>query len=275
VSSDSELRQAAEAIRRAEKIVVFSGAGISVESGVAAFRAGGSLWKEFPPEQFATRHGLVRTAKRDPNRFWRFLCAIIGPIADARPNAAHRAIVELERHAQVTVVTQNIDGLHQDAGSKVVHEVHGSLLETRPRGSRSPNRRLTRRQLQSIARALRRAPRLLRLPWSLAAIRPLAGPGLRGIHLPNLVLFGESLAEPAWSEAMEAARGCDVLLVIGCSLEVWPAAFLPIDAKVNGATVIAIDPEFRPGDIWLKGPAAEITPRLLEAAFGDGKPPAT
>ena len=267
-----ELSRAAAALRRAQKIVVFTGAGISVESGVPAFRGGDSLWSEFAPEEFATRSGLIRAARRDPDRLWRFLCAVIGPIADAQPNSAHRAIAELEQFAKVAVVTQNIDGLHQDAGSKVVHEIHGSLMEIALVKNRKAAGRLTRCRLQSIAARLRRAPRPLRLPWSLAAIRPLAGLGWRGAHFPNLVLFGDSMAEPAWSKSLTAASECDVLIQIGCSGEVFPAATLPMEAKANGATVIAIDPEERPADIWLAGSAGERMAQLVQLAFRRGSP---
>src|SRR5687768_10595357 len=117
-------------LREAQRIVVFTGAGISDESGIPTFRDADGLWQEFPPNQFATWPGLLRVAAREPRRLARFLRAVIEPIAVANANAAHRAIEKLEHYKHVTVITQNIDGLHQDAGNTIVHEVHGSILET-------------------------------------------------------------------------------------------------------------------------------------------------
>lgn len=268
---EQALARAAAALRSARRIVVYTGAGISVESGVPAFRGGGSLWAEFQPEQFATRSGLLRVALRDSDKFWRFLCAVIGPIADAAPNAAHLAVARLEQIAQVTVVTQNIDGLHQEAGSGRVLEIHGSLQQLVRRDGRSC-RRLSRRRLQAMARWLRRAPRPLRLLWSLGSLRPMAGFDWRGVYYPRLVLFGDSLAEPEWTEALQEASRCDCLLQIGCSGQVFPAAMLPMEAKAHGAVVIAVDVKSRPADIWLEGTAASVVPRLIEAAAAPEAP---
>lgn len=262
------LSEAAMALRAAKRIVVFTGAGISVESGVPAFRGGGGLWTEFPPEEFATREGLIDVAKRDPDRFWQFLCAVIGPLADAEPNAAHRAVANLERHGEVSVVTQNIDGLHQDAGSQRVYETHGSLREVVYRRNKHRKTRLSRKKLKSIAARLRRAPARFRLPLSLWAMRSLAGVDLRGVYFPNLVLFGDMMAQPAWDNALAAAQNCDCLVQIGCSCEVYPAATLPLEAKANGATTIAIDVEPVAADFCLIGSAGRLAPQLVEAAFG-------
>lgn len=268
MSDERLLAEAATILRKSKRIVVFSGAGISVESGVPAFRGGGGLWTEFPPDVFATRSGLTDIAKRDPDRFWEFLCAVIGPRADAEPNAAHRAVADLESFIQVSVVTQNIDGLHHDAGSRRVYETHGSLREVVYRRGKRRKTRLSRKKLQSIATRLRRVPSRLRLPLSLWAMRSLAGVDLRGAYFPNLVLFGDMMAQPAWDNALAAAQNCDFLLQIGCSCEVYPAATLPSEAKANGAAIIAIDVERVSADISLVGPAAQIVPRVIDLAIG-------
>ena len=126
------MAQADDWLRRAGKVVVFTGAGASAESGVPTFRDDAGFWQEFAPEEFAHWKGLLATALVRPRRLAEFVYAVLGPIAAAEPNAGHRAIASLEKHANVTVVTQNIDGLHQEAGSRRVLEVHGSLLNSEP-----------------------------------------------------------------------------------------------------------------------------------------------
>jgi NAD-dependent deacetylase len=190
------------------------------------------------------------------------------PIAAARPNAAHRAIADMERHVGVTVVTQNIDNLHQEAGSTIVHEVHGSLFEIVTRRGRFL-RLLSRRELLRMAEALDHARHGWPvLPRVLVAIRLLAGLGLRGLHLPRIVLFGDAMAEPAWTNALAAVRQCDCMIQVGTSGTVQPAASLPWEAKSAGAKVITIDPNEGGGDVWLQGTAGTMLPRLCKAAFG-------
>jgi NAD-dependent deacetylase len=255
-------------LREASEVVVFTGAGVSAESGIPTFRDDEGFWQQFPVDQFATWQGLIRTALRRPRRLADFLYAVLQPIAAARPNAAHAAIAELEAHVGVTVVTQNIDNLHQEAGSTTVHEIHGSLFEVVTRKGRFV-RLLSRGELLQMAEALDRARRgRLALPRTLVAIRPLAGLGRRGIHLPRLVLFGDAMAEPAWSHAQEAVRHCDCLIQVGTSGLVMPAAMLPLEAKAAGAQVITIDPNQAEGDVWLRGTAATMLPALVQAAYG-------
>ncbi len=99
-------------------------------------------------------------------------------------------------------------------------------------------------------------------------MRRLVGAGKHGVYHPNLVLFGDALAEPAWSQALDTAHACDLVLQIGCSAAVWPAAGLPHEARDRGALVIVVDPQTASGDLWLKGHAADVVPRLLDLAFG-------
>ena len=195
------LSRAASWLRAAREVVVFSGAGVSAESGIPTFRDDEGFWQHFPVEEFATWRGLVRTAIRRPRRLAEFIHAVLHPIAVAKANAAHRAIAEMEKQVGVTVVTQNIDRLHQEAGSTIVHEVHGSLFEVVTRRGRFV-RLLSRPQLLRMAERLNRARHgWLVLPRVLLAIRPLAGIGFRGLHLPRIVLFGDAMAEPDWSRA--------------------------------------------------------------------------
>ena len=258
--------RAARWLREAREVVVFTGAGASAESGIPTFRDDDGLWRTFPPDEFANWASLLRMAAARPARAAEFVCAVLQPIAAARPNPGHVAIAAMERLARVTVVTQNIDGLHQEAGSTRVFEVHGSLLEiVAPRGR--VLRRLSRDDLRTIAAKLDRARRgpFVRLRV-LAAVRPMAGVRPSGVYRPNVVLFGDAMAEPAWSHALEACRRCDLMIQVGCSGAVWPAATLPEVAQSAGARVIAVDPSESPADLWLRGTAGEVLPEIVRHA---------
>jgi NAD-dependent deacetylase len=265
---EQELIGAARCLRRARRVVVFSGAGISAESGIATFRDADGFWQRFPPQQFATLSGLLQTALRQPQLLAEFLQAVIEPIGKARPNAAHRAVAELEQHAEVTVVTQNIDSLHQAAGSSRVHEIHGTLFEIVTRGGRLL-RRLSRDQLEQVAENLQHArQRRMRLARTAMSLRPVLGIGLRGLYRPKVVLFSEALIEPAWSLSEAAASTCDCLITVGASGLVYPAATIPQIARRSGARLVSVDPAEGTGaDFWLQGAAGAVLPALLRAAY--------
>ncbi len=249
---ESSLSRAASFLRSAREVVVFTGAGVSAESGIPTFRDDDGFWQNFPVNDFATWKGLVRTAIYKPRRVAEFIHALIRPIAEAKPNAAHRAVADMERHVGVTVVTQNIDNLHQEAGSTIVHEVHGSLFEVTRRGRF--HQLLSRPQLIGMADRLDRARRgWFVLPRTLWAVRPMAGLGPRGLHVPKLVLFGDAMAEPAWSNGLAATQACDCMIQVGTSGNVWPAAMLPQEAQSVGAKVITIDPNCGGGDVLAAG----------------------
>lgn len=263
------LNIAAWHLREARRVVVFTGAGVSAESGIPTFRDAGGLWAEFPPEQYATWDGIATAARKEPKRLAEFVHAVIAPIANAEPNPAHRAIAEIEKHKPVTVITQNIDGLHQLGGSTRVLEVHGTIYEVVSADGRTLKKTLRREQLQRIAEKVRRAKDgAFTLPRLLVAISKIAGVGVRGMHRPNLVLFGDALAEPAWTDALKAADQCDCLISVGTSGLVLPAAMIPSNAKAAGAKVITIDPTESSGDDWLRGTAGDMMPKLVAKAFG-------
>ena len=265
----SSLSEAAEILRSASHVVAFTGAGMSAESGIPTFRDDDGFWQRFPVESFATWRGIAGTALRRPRALAEFAFEVIQPIANAAANPGHRAIEQLEHHTKVTVITQNIDGLHQQAGNTIVHQVHGSLFEVVTTRGRF-RYLLSRDQLQRIAGRVgkcRRGPlALARLMW---ALRPWLGLGLRGAHRPRLVLFGDAMAEPDWSLATQAVADCDCLLQVGCSGMVMPAAMLPVQAKAAGATTIAIDPHPVAADCWLQGSAGDVLPKLLQALGRD------
>ncbi|HOW73537.1 MAG TPA: Sir2 family NAD-dependent protein deacetylase [Phycisphaerae bacterium] len=264
---DVLMDRAAELLRHAGKVVVFTGAGISAESGIPTFRDSDGLWSHFPPDQFATMGGLLATAAGSPRRVGEFIIALLEPVAKAAPNAGHKAIAALQTHTHVTVVTQNVDRLHQEAGSTRVHEVHGSLFDIvyRRGGTVSV---LTRPQMLDIVATLKKAmigsfPRTAML----AAIRPFFGIGRCGLYRPSIVLFGEAMAEPDWPNAVAASHDCDCMIAVGTSGSVFPAASLPLEASANGATVIVIDPGPARGDIGLRGTAGTVLPELVHRAF--------
>lgn len=259
---------AVASLRDARHVLVFTGAGVSAESGVPTFRDEGGLWERFPPERFASWAGLLDVATEEPRKLAEFLIEFIEPIVKAEPNAAHRAIARLEQFKDISLVTQNVDGLHQAAGSIIVREIHGTIFETVEATSGHFRRQLTRRDLSKMLRRLRKAQkRRFVLPRLMIAMRPLMGPRLSGVYRPNLVMFGDELSEPAWQQSQEAATQCDVFLSIGTSQTVWPAAGLPQTAADHGARVFAIDPAQPETGAWLEGKAGELLPKLVEATY--------
>lgn len=234
-------------LRQARNVTALTGAGISAESGVPTFRGPGGLWRSFRPEDLATPEAFAR----DPRLVWEWYAWRREKVAACRPNPAHHALVALEgRTPEFLLVTQNVDGLHAAAGSRRIVELHGSLWRTRCTVCHAP-------------RDDRRVP-LPELPP-----RCTEG-GCAGLLRPDVVWFGEPLPEPALNVALAAARQADVVLVIGTSSLVYPAAALPQIARDAGAFVVEVNPEPTPltalCQVSLRGQAAEIVPALLEPA---------
>jgi NAD-dependent deacetylase len=241
-----DVRRTAESLRRAQRIVVFTGAGISAESGVPTFReAQTGLWERFRPEDLASADAF----RRDPLTVWEWYRWRRALVDAAQPNAGHLAIAELQRRAPETVViTQNVDALHQAAGSGDVIELHGSI-----RRARCSSCGLTR-------------------AWSRdeACFPPVCSCG--ATLRPDIVWFGEMLPEAALSRAFEAAETCDAFLSIGTSNLVQPAASLPWIAAKRGALVsvinVSMDGQFHDKNVaHLTGPAGTILPHLLKLTY--------
>jgi len=244
------LAEAARALLHSTHAVAFTGAGVSVESGIPAFRGPDGIWSRYDPASIELGFFLTH-----PRESWLVIKEIFYDFfGQAEPNAAHAALADLE-HAGVIreVVTQNIDNLHQAAGSRVVWEFHGNS-----------------RQLVCLdCRSIRPVDEV-----SLDTLPPLCTCG--GLLKPDFIFFGEGIPEPARSRSFEAAQDCDVMLVIGSTGEVAPASMLPGVAKETGAMIIEINPEpslFTDAttDIFLQGKATEMMSGLA-AAMGDTSP---
>lgn len=239
-------QQAAELILAAGRVCVFTGAGMSAESGIPTFRdALTGMWENYEPEDLATPSGW----ERDRDLVWGWYADRARNLRAVQPNAGHLAIAELgqRKHdagGRVSIVTQNVDDLHERAGSRVDAHLHGSL--TTPRCERCDHR-----GGPDVAIAVPRPD------------CPACGASMR----PDVVWFGEMLPEAAWANASDAVSACDVLVIVGTSGVVKPAAQLPMIAADTGTPVIEVNPE--PSALtwlttaYLPGTAAAVLPRVL------------
>ena len=231
-------------LSRAGSVCVLTGAGVSAESGVPTFRGPGGLWRQFRPEQLATPEAFFR----DPLLVWEWYAWRREIISRARPNAAHHALAEMESEAaaggrRFTLLTQNVDGLHQRAGSRNVIRLHGDIWVLRCLDC-GGERRDTSVPLDPLP------PRC----------------DCSGLMRPGVVWFGEALPVEAWDRAARAAASSDLFLIVGTSALVEPAASLPFLARRNGARLLEINPEPTPvsdlADLTVRGKAAEVLGRL-------------
>jgi NAD-dependent deacetylase len=234
-----------ERVRSAERVVVFSGAGVSRESGLDTFRGAGGLWERMRPEELATPEAF----RADPEKVWQWYAWRYHKVYEASPNPAHKSIARLEGiFPFIRVVTQNVDGLHERAGSRDLLELHGTITRA------FCNRCGQRREMgEAIAES--------------AAAPPVCVCG--GRLRPAVVWFGEALPEDVFRQAYEATESCDLFLSVGTSGTVYPAAGLIELAHRAGACLIEINPEPTPFSRWmdlrLTAPAGEALPALVEA----------
>jgi NAD-dependent deacetylase len=234
----------AQRLQDAQHIVVLTGSGISAESGVPTFRdAQTGLWARFQPEQLATQAAF----DRDPKLVWEWYEWRRTLVAEAAPNPGHHALAELQsKSQQFTLVTQNVDGLHQRAGSHDVIEYHGNIMRNLCSKERI--------ELTTLAVEPDTPPRC-----------PNCGAYVR----PGVVWFGEAIPEDALMQADAAARNCDVFLSIGTSSLVYPAAGLAEAALRSGAFVVEINPSLTPltrlADVALSGKAGQVLPEIVSA----------
>ncbi|MCD6498562.1 MAG: NAD-dependent protein deacylase [Deltaproteobacteria bacterium] len=237
---------AARLVLTRQPAVVLTGAGISVASGIPDFRSSGGLWERYPLSDY----GTIAAFRRDPKQVWTMLWALDGLISKAEPNQAHRALANMERLGLLdAIVTQNIDGLHQKAGSSRVIELHGA-----PRSLSCLNGCGTW-QRQDFPKAA--APEPIDCPVCGAALKP------------DVTFFGEPIAQGALYAASHLTRYCGVMLVAGTSATVAPASQLPMMALGFGAKMIELNHEVTPltdhSTVTLCGPLSETLPKLVAA----------
>ncbi len=247
---DAQIERAAGMLAQASLLVVLTGAGVSKESGIPTFReAQTGLWSQYDPQQLATQQAF----RRNPQLVWDWYQFRRRLVADAQPNPGHRALAELERLVpQVLVLTQNVDGLHQAAGSTAVVELHGNIGLTK-----------------CFANCQGDPTPVDEANWVDRDASPPRCPHCGAMLRPDVVWFGESLPTQAINRALRASAECDLLLVVGTSGVVYPAAALPQLAKEAGNTVIEVNPEPSGitllADLFLQGPGGRVLPQLLQA----------
>lgn len=255
--TEEKITRVAEMILEAERAVVFTGAGASTESGIPDFRSPGGLWTKFDPDDFTIDKFLSSAETR--RKQWRFLLS--GDVLkEADPNATHKAIAELEALGRLDcVITQNIDNLHQKAGNRPdkVFELHGNLRRIRCMGCGD------HRPLEEI---LRERGGSDEIP---------ACSRCGGMLKPDVIFFGEPLPAETLQMATRHAGRCDLLIVVGSSLVVYPAADLPFYAKRSGARLVIINltptPADRSADLVIHAAAGEIMGRILDEVRGKSR----
>ncbi len=239
-------------LQEAQAIVVFSGAGLSADSGIPTFRDGATgLWNNVDPDEVASIEGFLRR----PEVVWSWLLQLKCLVDSCRPNPGHLAIAQLEslcRDKRLTVITQNIDGYHGQAGSAEVLEVHGTIHQVR---------------------CHRRCG--FRTSWDQTAVDPYPCPQCGAPVRPDLVLFGEMLDDDVFAAAEVRSLNADLFFCVGTSFTVQPAARLPLWAKYGGATVIEVNPHPTPlsdaADHAVRSGASEFFAALCaQLQAGDG-----
>jgi NAD-dependent deacetylase len=239
------IQRAAVTLAACRSVVALTGAGISVESGIPPFRGKGGLWEKYDPMKYAH----IDAFEQDPEAVWRVLFLQLNAVLEkARPNAAHDGLFHLEQMGILkTIITQNVDGLHQQAGSRDVIEFHGTFAFQR---CMSCGQKLDSRQV------------------TLETLPPRCACG--GVLRPGVIMFGEIIPVEDLQRSQMLAAACDAMLVVGTSATVQPAAYLPVIAKRSGAAIVEINAEPTPltsgiSDVTLIGKAGEIMRELVAA----------
>jgi len=241
--TDELVKRAAKDIIKAKKVVALTGAGMSVESAIAPFRGEGGIWEKYDPVEYA----YIDVLRTNPGKSWILLSEMQKEILKAKPNPGHLSLAELERLGFLSsVITQNVDGLHHEAGNKNVVEFHGNHRQ---------------------AYCMECGKRIKSEEVSLDTLPPRCDCG--GVIRPDVVFFGEAIPYEALTKSNQDARSCDVMLVIGTSAEVQPAASLPGIAKSSGATIIEINIQHTgftgyTSDYFIKAKAGEVLPKIVD-----------
>jgi len=255
--------EAAKILADSGNVVAFTGAGISAESGIPTFRDPGGIWDQFDPVEVGTAQGIVNLAQKKPDVIRNFLLNTVDIFEKSKTNAAHVALAELEEMGLLkSVITQNIDNLHSDAGSLTVFEVHGNLFRARCT-------RCGRRYMMNKPEFLKKARDTLSSEEGFSlekviSIMPSCECG--GMTRPDVVMFGEAVQQI--NQSFRAAASSDVMLVLGTSGVVYPAAAVPQQAHEAGAKVIEINPTEnsyeRITDVYINEPSAVAMPKVME-----------
>ena len=221
LADGAAIEDAAELFRKSKRVVALTGAGLSTPSGIPDFRSEGTgLWSHDEPMEVAS----LSTFRTHPERFFQWFRPLAGQIFNAEPNSAHKALADLQSPTRkITIVTQNIDLLHQKAGSQEVVEMHGSI------------------RTMSCTQCFKKFESRFFIQEFIENGSLPHCPNCNGILKPDVILFGEQLPQKAWFDAQRAARRCDLMLVAGSSLEVLPVAGLPMQALDRGAHLIIVN----------------------------------
>jgi len=248
---EEQLKQIAQWINTSKRIIIFSGAGLSTESGIPDFRSPGGVWDKYDPEDFYFQNFIASETSRE--KYWQMATEMWEPIKQAQPNPAHLAIAEMEKLGKLDcVITQNIDGLHFKAGNseEKVLQLHGTAIFV---SCLSCKKRYDRDQIQDRIKKAQKAPRC---------------DDCGGLLKPATISFGQSMPEKETHEAYHRSSICDLFIVIGSSLVVQPAASMPMVAKRNGARLVIINRDPTPcddlADLVIHGQAGPTMASILE-----------
>lgn len=237
---DMQREKILEKLLSSKKIVFFTGAGISAESGIPTFRGEGGLWKKFKPEELANFNAFIK----NPELVWEWYQYRRKIVKNAEPNLGHKTIALMQKYFDVTVVTQNVDNLHIRAGSNLVHELHGNIEKNYCIKCKKRYDYVDFNDDDKISKC-----------------------ECGGLIRPDVVWFGEMLPQVQFSNSENAAKNCDMIFVVGTSFLVYPAADIPIKAKISGKFLVEINLEetelTRFADVSLFGSAGIILPQLL------------
>lgn len=238
MSFEDDVERAAEIISHAHRLVAFTGAGVSEESGIATFRDPGGVWERFNPDEVGTSEGILSLVARKPSVIKDFLLEVVSSFEKAAPNPGHLVLAELEKMGILhAVITQNVDDLHSQAGNTRVIEVHGNLFRFRCMSCHA-RRKLMKVEVLSLGR--KAADALGRGGFrEVADLLPHCS-DCGSLMRPDVVMFGEAVQD--LPRAFEEAGHCDAMVILGTSGVVYPAASIPTIAKQSGAGVIDINP---------------------------------
>ncbi|MHA1924459.1 MAG: NAD-dependent protein deacylase [Candidatus Thorarchaeota archaeon] len=245
MATQEDLERAIDLIKKSSRIVALTGAGISVDSGIPDFRSEGGLWERYDPHEYATLDSFLIK----PEKFWEMGQELAEVILNAEPNPAHKGLSKLEESGKlIGIITQNIDNLHQSAGSKKVIELHGNYLRAYCMNC----------AMQYIGEDIHRRV----VEGEIPPICDQCG----GVLKSEAILFGEPLPEKPMEEAVEMCRSADLMLIIGSSLTIYPVAFLPQLAKDKGAKIIIVSltgtNRDNIADLVLRGRSSDIIPKI-------------